>query len=102
MHLDYPQFTALDTQILALTHDDLENAKVYFSKNHLPFPGLVDTDHKIYDQYDVASKTLALGQRPGLFIVDKESIVQYAYVGYQQWEIPPNQQVLKILQEIQG
>ena len=31
---------------------------------------------------------VSLGQRPGLFIVDKDGIVRYAHLGWQQWEIP--------------
>lgn len=101
MHLDYLQFKALDTEILAIAHDELENAKAYFTKNNLPFPGLVNQDHTLYDQYDVAEKVISLGQRPGLFIIDKQGIVQFSHVGYQQWEIPTNQKVLAILQDIQ-
>jgi hypothetical protein len=38
--------------------------------------------------YDVKSAMISLGQRPGLFIVDSAGIVRYAYLGFQQWEIP--------------
>jgi hypothetical protein len=31
---------------------------------------------------------VSLGQRPGLFIIDGEGTVRYAYLGFQQWEIP--------------
>jgi hypothetical protein len=31
---------------------------------------------------------ISLGLRPGLFIIDREGAVRYAYLGFQQWEIP--------------
>ena len=74
--------------------DTLGNARTFFEQHQLPFPGLVDESLAVYEQYDVQSRLLSLGQRPGLFIVDKSGIVRYAYVGTQQWEIPSNTEVL--------
>ncbi len=45
---------------------------------------------------------LSVGQRPGLFIVDRAGIVRYAYLGNQQWEIPPNREVLQQLDKLQS
>ena len=79
---------------MAVVNDTMENGRYYFAKFDVPFPGLVDEDHAVYDRYDVASKALSLGQRPGLFVVDKEGVVRFAYIGSQQWQIPPNSRVL--------
>jgi len=97
----YEQFQRRETEVLAIAPDALSNAREYFQKHALPFPGLVDDTHAVYDQYDVQSRLLSLGQRPGLFIVDKAGIVRYAYLGTQQWEIPPNREVLKELDKLQ-
>jgi hypothetical protein len=35
-----------------------------------------------------------------LFILDKEGVVRFAYVGSQQWQIPPNSSVLAQLDEL--
>ena len=94
MRQDYAQFQALETEILAIAPDTIGNARSYFQRNKLPFPGLVDETHATYDQYDVQNRLISLGQRPGLFIVDKSGLVRFAYVGSQQWEIPSNQEVL--------
>jgi len=94
---DYEQFRSRDAEILAIAPDTLGNAREYFQKHALPFPGLVDDTHAVYDQYDVQSRILSLGQRPGLFIVDKAGIVRYAFLGTQQWQIPSNREVLQQL-----
>ena len=56
----------------------------------------------VYQLFDVQSKIISLGQRPGLFIIDKDGIVRFTFIGMQQWEIPPNSQVLEILQEFEN
>jgi len=98
---DYEQFRARGAEVLAIAPDTLGNAREYFQRHQLPFPGLVDETHTVYDRYDVQSKLTSLGQRPGLFIVDKAGIVRYAHVGTQQWQIPPNSQVLAQLDVLQ-
>ena len=40
---------------------------------------------------------VSLGQRPGLFVIDKEGVVRYAYLGWQQWEIPSVDETLREL-----
>jgi len=94
---DYEAFRSREAEIVVIAPDTLGNAREYFQKHALPFPGLVDDTHAIYDRYDVQSRLLSLGQRPALFIVDQAGTVRYAHLGTQQWEIPPNDEVLKQL-----
>ena len=75
-------------------------AQTYFREHDIPFHCMVDPDHHVYDKYEVKNKLLSLGQRPALFIVDREGIVRYAYLGWQQWEIPSNMNVLKVCRSI--
>ncbi|RME82802.1 MAG: thioredoxin peroxidase [Caldilineae bacterium] len=91
---DYEQFRQRNAEVVVIAPDTLGNAQDYFRRHQLPFPGLVDETHAVYDLYDVQSRVLSLGQRPGLFIIDREGVVRYAYLGSQQWEIPPNREVL--------
>jgi peroxiredoxin len=98
---DYPKFLELDTEVVAIAPDTMGNAQSYFKNNQLPFTGLVDNQLEVYQQFDVQSKLTSLGQRPGLFIIDKQGITRYAYLGTQQWEIPPNRVVLDQLQLLQ-
>lgn len=74
--------------MLAIAPDSLEVARTYFEINEIPFPCLPDPDRSVFRQYDVKSAMISLGQRPGLFIIDREGIVAYAHLGFQQWEIP--------------
>jgi len=84
----YGEFEERGAQLLAIAPDTLESAQRYFQANDIPFPCLPDPDREVFRKFDVKSAMISLGQRPGLFIVDKEGVVRYAYLGWQQWEIP--------------
>jgi peroxiredoxin Q/BCP len=89
------EFEERGTQVLAIAPDTLENARNYFEKNDLPFAALADPDRAVFRQYDVKSTLVSLGQRPALFIIDREGVVRYAYLGWQQWEIPSVDETLQ-------
>jgi peroxiredoxin len=91
------EFEKRDAQLLAIAPDSLEHAQSYFERNEISFPCLADLDREVYRQYDVKSALVSLGQRPGLFIVDGEGVVRYAYLGWQQWEIPSVEETLRQL-----
>jgi peroxiredoxin Q/BCP len=89
------EFEDRGARVLALAPDSLENSRRYFENNEIPFPCLADPDRTVFRQYDVKSALVSLGQRPGLFIIDREGIVRYAYLGWQQFEIPSVDETLK-------
>ena len=91
------EFKRRDAQLLAIAPDTLEHAGSYFQRHDIPFPCLADPDRLVYRHYDVKSAMASLGQRPGLFIVDREGVVRYAYLGWQQWEIPSVEETLREL-----
>jgi hypothetical protein len=45
----------------------------------------------------VANTLMSLGQRPAVFIVDREGIVRFDAIGTQQWQIASNDDVLAAL-----
>lgn len=97
---DYDKFTALDSEVVVIAPDTMDNAQSFFSRNPVPFTALVDDSLEVYQRFDVQSKLISLGQRPGLFIIDKQGTVRFAYIGAQQWEIPKNDVVLGELREL--
>ncbi len=100
MRQDVEKFQAQDAEIVVIAPDTLGNAQSFFSLSPVPFTALVDNELAVYQQFDVQSKLISLGQRPGLFVIDKQGIVQYAYLGAQQWEIPKNEEVLEQLVQL--
>ena len=94
------EFVEAGAQVLALVNDSVESARGHVEQHSVPFPCLVDRDHQVYDRYQVESKALSLGQRPGLFVIDRDGVVRYAHLGWQQWEIPNNEEVLGLCRGI--
>ena len=93
----YGEFEQRGAQVIAIAPDTLENAQSYFQRNEIPFPCLADPDRVVFRRYDVKSALVSLGQRPGLFVIDGEGVVRYAYLGWQQFEIPSVDETLKQL-----
>jgi peroxiredoxin Q/BCP len=90
----YHEFKERNAEVVVIANDEPENAAAYFRRNELPFPCLADPERKVYRRYDVGSSAVSLGQRPGLFLIDRDGIVRYAYIGWQQWEIPAIEETL--------
>jgi len=96
----YSEFQERGAEVIAIAPDTVENARRYFEQNEIPFPCLPNPDRTVFRQYDVRSAMVSLGQRPGLFVIDKEGLVRYAYLGWQQWEIPSVDETLEQLDRL--
>ena len=89
-------FADAGVQVMVIAHDSPQKAKAYFDAHQIPFPCLIDSGHSVYDMYQVESRPESLGQRPAEFLVDRDGVVRYAHIGWQQWEIPGAREVLEI------
>ena len=83
-----------------MVNANMEHAGRYVQGLNLSFPCLVDTERAVFDLYQVESRVLSLGQRPGLYVVDRTGVVRYAQIGWQQWEIPGITEILGICRKL--
>ena len=83
--------------MVAIAPDTLEGVEKFVRDNEYPFSLLADTEHAVFDAYDVVSTMMSLGQRPALFVVDTDGNVRFDSIGTQQWQIPTNDNVLKVV-----
>jgi len=97
---DYERFTGHGAEVLAISAESPQRSEAYLRSHPLPYPTLVDAEHEVFDAYDVTSRMISLGQRPGLFVIDGDGVVRFEEVGAQQYNIPPNEQVLKVLESL--
>lgn len=100
MRDDIDRFTQAGARVLAIAPDTLDGVEKFVRGNEYPFSLLADTDHAVFDAYDVVSTMMSLGQRPALFVVDREGVVRFDSIGTQQWQIPTNDNVLEVLSGI--
>jgi peroxiredoxin Q/BCP len=94
---DIDKFTTAGARVVTVAPDSADGVAKFVKNNEYPFPLLADTDHKVFDAYDVVSTMMSLGQRPAVFVVDKGGQVRFDSVGTQQWQIPSNDNVLSVL-----
>jgi thioredoxin-dependent peroxiredoxin len=99
---DYERFTGLGAEVVAISAEGIEAGERYLNSHPLPYPVVVDAEHGTFDAYDVTSRLLSLGQRPGLFVIDGEGVIRFDSIGVQQWQIPENEQVLEVLESLPG
>ena len=100
MRDDHDRFAEFGARILAIAPESVASTNRYLERNPMPFPLLPDPEHQVFDQYDVISTMMSLGQRPALFVLDAAGVVRYNQVGVQQWQIPPNEEILGVLRAL--
>ena len=91
---DIEQFRGRGAQVVAIAPDQPEGIAKFTRDNPYPYPILADADHSVFDAYDVVSRMASLGQRPAVFVIDRDQRVSFDSIGTQQWQIPGNSAVL--------
>jgi peroxiredoxin len=97
---DIDRFRQAGTSVVAIAPDTAEGVARFVRDSNYPFSLLADADHTVFDAYDVVSKLVSLGQRPAVFVLDRERIVRFDSIGTQQWEIPSNDDVLAVVSKL--
>jgi peroxiredoxin len=97
---DYEQIRRSGAEVIAIAPHALEDVESLVTGFRLPFPVGADPDRLVFRAYDVASRPWSLGQRPGLFVIDRNGNIRWSHVGWQQWDIPTNARVLAMLEQL--
>lgn len=89
---EFEQFQELNTELYAITADKLENAQKLDTKYARgKFPVYYDETEEVPKLLHQEWKALKLGRMPGLLIIDKDGIIQYAYYSNSMSDIPKNE-----------
>ena len=97
---DYQQFVAREAEILVVGPEDQKAFQDYWQKENLPFVGLADPTHTVANRYGQEVKLFKMGRMPALMVIDKAGEVRFQHYGGAMSDIPPNRQVLAILDGI--
>lgn len=97
---DYEQFIEAETEVIAVGPDSLEDFKRFWEQGSMPFIGLADPDHKAAGLYDQEVTLFKLGRVPAQMIIDKEGVVRYVHYARSMSDIPENDEILQLLDEI--
>jgi peroxiredoxin Q/BCP len=97
---DYDKFGARDTAVLVIGPESAKKFADYFSKNDLPFPGLPDPKSSVLKLYGQEIKIFKFGRMPAQALVDKDGIVRFVHYGNAMSDIPPTDEMLDLINEL--
>jgi peroxiredoxin len=100
LRADIDQYGRAGAAVVAIAPDTAEGVARFTRENDYPFPLLADAEHEAFDAYDVINKLSSLGQRPAVFVVDRQGIVRFDSIGTQHWQIPSNDAVLALVSSL--
>ncbi len=97
---DYEKFRARGAEILAIGPNTLPAFEQYWEKEHLPFIGIPDPEHRVAVLYRQEVNFFKLGRMPLMCIVDAEGYIRYAHYGASMTDIPNNDTLLRVLDQL--
>jgi len=97
---DYSKFLDRDCEVVVIGPESTEAFKRYWYDHQLPFVGLPDPRQKVLKLYRQQIKMLKFGRMPAQAIIDKRGIVRYLHYGHSMSDIPKNEKLLGLLDQI--
>ncbi|QRN82582.1 redoxin domain-containing protein [Chloroflexota bacterium] len=99
---DYALFTQRNVAVIAVGPESVYKFKTYWDENDLPFIGLADPEQTAARRYEQEINLFKLGRMPAQIIIDKGGIVRYAHYSNSMSDIPHNEEILAVIDEIAG
>ena len=90
----------MGAEIVALSADPPEQARVTVSELGITYPILSDSSHTHIRAYDVLHPQEGIA-RPSIFVLDRGGVVRWQYVGMNAADRPPFGDVLEQLRAVQ-
>jgi len=97
---DYEEFTKRDTRVIVVGPESPAVFAAYWQKNDLPFVGLPDPGASVLKRYGQEVNLFKLGRMPAQVIVDKNGIVRFVHYGHSMSDIPENNELFTLLDQI--
>jgi len=97
---DYEQFVARDAEVLVIGPDGPRAFIRTWQTEGFQFPGLADPQHTAANSYSQEVNLLKLGRMPAVLVVDKQGKIHFEHYGESMSDIPLNQEILGILDEL--
>jgi peroxiredoxin len=97
---DYEQFVSRGAEVVVVGPEQPSVFQEYWRKEVLPFVGLPDPSSSVLKLYGQQINLFKLGRMPAQAIIDKKGIVRFVHYGHAMSDIPPNAEVLNLLDEL--
>lgn len=97
---DYAQFVARDIEVVVVGPENATAFAAYFQKESLPFVGLPNPSASVLKLYGQEVNLFKLGRMPAQVLIDKAGVARFVHYGHSMSDIPTNQEVLALGDEI--
>jgi peroxiredoxin len=97
---DYSQFIARDIEVVVVGPENAQGFADYFAKEALPFIGLPDPTASVLKLYGQEVNLFKLGRMPAQVLIDKAGVARYVHYGHNMSDIPKNEELLALGDEI--
>ena len=97
---DYAQFAARDIEVVVVGPENAQAFADYFAKEALPFIGLPDPTASVLKLYGQEVNLFKLGRMPAQVLIDKAGVARYVHYGHNMSDIPKNEELLALGDEI--
>ena len=97
---DYDEFVTRHAEVVVIGPEDQAAFAEYWQTEDLPFVGLPDPQHQVLRLYGQQINLFKMGRMPAQMIVDREGFARYVHYGHSMQDIPPNKELLALLDEL--
>ncbi len=97
---DHTAFVSRDVAVVVVGPEDAQGFLDYWQKENLPFIGLPDPKASVLKLYGQEVNLFKLGRMPAQVLIDKEGIARFVHYGHSMSDIPSNQEILALVNEI--
>jgi len=97
---DYQEFVKRQAQVIVVGPEDAKAFAAYWQQHDLPFVGLPDPKASVLKLYGQEVNLFKLGRMPAQVIVDKAGVARFVHYGHSMSDIPPNEEVLALLDQL--
>ena len=87
-------------EILAVGPNPLPSFRQYWKSERIPFIGLPDPDHLVAKKYRQQVNLFRLGRMPLNCVIDANGYIRFAHYGKSMSDIPPNEELLHVIDEL--
>ena len=97
---DYDKYVERDAEVIVVGPEGERAFAFYWKGMNMPFVGLPDPKHTVLKRYGQEINLFKLGRLPAQVIVDKEGRARYVHYGHSIADIPPNEELLGLLDSL--
>jgi len=97
---DYKKFVKKETEILVVGPEEMQSFKAFWDDKGLPFVGLPNPDQTVLRLFGQEVNLFKLGRMPAQVVIDKKGYARFVHYGKSMSDIPSNQELLELLDEL--